>query len=237
GDSFPASLSASFSRFHVSPAMFMVPMIVWPKPLSSRERSSRAGSIRWSNARPCVVQNKNPASPPITAPTTVTANARDLSVTPASVLVLRRWSTARGFHRRGRFGGLVSRGCRHRGFVFVVLLWMRRISCFPVDPVFRKRRQFLIRRFLFLQRFLQKIRSFGMTHRAGPGHQRAVRGHLIMLRPLAASDQAGIHRGFVEVLFHHRFAFIDNARDTVAMFAPHLLVEAPENLLPPSRFF
>jgi hypothetical protein len=40
-----------------------------------------------------------------------------------------------------------------------------------------------------------------------------------VLGALAGGDQAGVHRGLVEVLFHDRLAFFDDSGDAVAVFA------------------
>ena len=50
-----------------------------------------------------------------------------------------------------------------------------------------------------------------------------------MLGALPGGDQTGIHRLVIEVLFHDRFAFLDDAGDAVAMLAAHLLTEALED--------
>ena len=52
-----------------------------------------------------------------------------------------------------------------------------------------------------------------------------------MLGALARGNQAGVHRGLVELLFHDRLAFLDDAGDAVTVLALHLLVEAGKHLL------
>src|SRR5947208_7807048 len=80
GCSPPLSPIASFKSFQPSLA---TPAALWTvarKLLSSREKSSSAGSSWRRRERPCSVKNKYPARPPITAPTTDATTARELSI-------------------------------------------------------------------------------------------------------------------------------------------------------------
>ena len=77
--------------------------------------------------------------------------------------------------------------------------------------------------------------GLGVTHRLRPGDQRAVGRHLVVLGALAGGNQARVHRRVVEVLFHDRLAFFDDAGDAVAVLAADLLVQAREHLLEPLR--
>jgi hypothetical protein len=52
-----------------------------------------------------------------------------------------------------------------------------------------------------------------------------------VLGSLASRNQAGIHSGLVEVLFHHSLALLDDAGDAVTVFASYFLVEGVEHLL------
>ena len=54
-----------------------------------------------------------------------------------------------------------------------------------------------------------------------------------MFSPLSRGNQAGVHRGLIEVFFHDGFAFFDDARDPVAVLAAHLLVQAREDMFQP----
>src|SRR4029079_3820345 len=110
--------------------------------------------------------------------------------------------------------------------LLVVFLRMRRVGGVLVDAAFGERRQLLVRRLLLVQRLLQQLDGIGVPHRLGPGDQRAVGGHLVVLGALAGRDQAGVHRGLVEVLFHDRLTIFYDFQNAVAVFAAHLPVEA-----------
>ena len=90
--------------------------------------------------------------------------------------------------------------------------------------------ELLVGRLLFVEGLLQEVGRFGVTHGPRPRHQRAVGRHLVVLGTLTRRNQAGVHRVSVEVLFHDRLAFFDDARDPVAVLAAHLLIEALEDL-------
>ena len=99
-----------------------------------------------------------------------------------------------------------------------------------IDAAFGEPGQFLVGRLLFVERLLQELCGFGVAHRLRPRDERAVGGHLVVLRSLAGSNQAGVHRGLIEVFCHDRVAFFDDAGDAVAVFAAGLLVESLEHL-------
>ena len=69
-----------------------------------------------------------------------------------------------------------------------------------------------------------------MTHRFGPRDHCPVRADFIVLGALACSDETGIHSEVIEVLFHDRFAFLDDPRDAIAVLASRLLLEVLEYL-------
>jgi hypothetical protein len=50
---------------------------------------------------------------------------------------------------------------------------------------------------------------------------------------LARRNQAGVHRGVIEVFFHDRFAFFDDAGDAIAVLAAYLFAEALKDLFQP----
>ena len=79
------SPSASFNNFQPS---FATPAAFWTvarKLMSSRAKSSSAGSSCRRTLRPWSVKNRYPAIPPMTAPTTVAATARELSIGPPTI--------------------------------------------------------------------------------------------------------------------------------------------------------
>jgi hypothetical protein len=47
-----------------------------------------------------------------------------------------------------------------------------------------------------------------------------------VFRALTGRNQTGVHRGVIEVFFHRRFAFFNDAFDAVAMLTADLFVEA-----------
>src|SRR4029453_7923619 len=57
--------------------------------------------------------------------------------------------------------------------------------------------------------------------------------HLVLLGLLSGGDQASVHGRLVEILLHDRFPFVDDARNTVAVFALDLLVKELEHLFKP----
>jgi hypothetical protein len=50
----------------------------------------------------------------------------------------------------------------------------------------------------------------------GPGFERTVAGHLIMLDRLSRGDETGIEGRAVGIVLHHSLAFLQNAEDCVA---------------------
>ena len=64
-----------------------------------------------------------------------------------------------------------------------------------------------------------------------PGDQRAVRCHLVMLGALPRGDQACVHRRVIEVFFHDRLAFLDDAGNARTVLAARLLIEQLEHAL------
>src|SRR5262249_8656279 len=76
------SPSASFSSFQPSVATPAAFCTVARKLMSSRAKSSSAGSICRRMARPCSVKKRYPAAPPMTAPTRVAVTARELIIGP-----------------------------------------------------------------------------------------------------------------------------------------------------------
>jgi hypothetical protein len=123
---------------------------------------------------------------------------------------------------------------------FLVPVRVRRVSRTLIDAAFGQRRQLLVGRLLFIERLLQERGGLGVTHRLRPRDERAVSGHLVVFRALSRGDQAGVHRGLVELLFHDGHAFVDDPGDPVTALAPHLFVQAPEHLFQtsdlPQRF-
>jgi hypothetical protein len=77
----------------------------------------------------------------------------------------------------------------------------------------------LIRPAALLERLLEQIGRVVVPEDFGPRDERAVGGHLVVLGALASGDEARVHRGVVEVLFHDRLALFDDPGDAVAMLA------------------
>ena len=73
----------------------------------------------------------------------------------------------------------------------------------------------------------------GRLGKSRPGDQRAVGRDLVVLGPLAGGDQARVHRRLIEVLFHNRLAFFDDAGNAFAVLATNLLREPFEDLFQP----
>ena len=119
---------------------------------------------------------------------------------------------------------------RNRRRLFV---GMRGVGGTLVDAAFGESRQLLVSRLLLVERLLQQIGCLGVSHGARPRDQGAVRGHLVVLGPLARGNQACVHRRLIEVLFHDRLAFFNDAGNAVAVFAANSLVEALEDTLQP----
>src|SRR5262249_19265498 len=121
----PGSPTASFNSLQPSPATPAAFCSVTRKLLSPRAMSSSAGSSERRNRRPGSVKKRYPATPPMTAPASVTAIVRELSRTGTSTLealsihvpaeMLRR-----GRRRRGRCRGVGT--CGLAGIANVVLL-------------------------------------------------------------------------------------------------------------------
>ena len=107
---------------------------------------------------------------------------------------------------------------------------VRRVGGLLIDAALGEGRQLLVGGLFLVERLLQQIRGLVVAHRARPGHQRAVCGHLVVLGTLAGGNQARVHRRLVEVLLHDRLAFLDDAGNAVAVLAAHLLLEALEHL-------
>ena len=118
---------------------------------------------------------------------------------------------------------------RAGGRLVGVLVGMCGFGRLLVDAAFGQGREFLVGGLLFVQRRLQQSGRVDVPHRVGPGHQRAIGGHLVVFRALPGSDQARVHRGLVELLVHDRLALFDDPRDPVAVLAAHLLVQHPED--------
>ena len=97
-------------------------------------------------------------------------------------------------------------------------------------PLSASERQLRIRRLFFIERLLEQVGGLAVSHHLGPGDERPVCRHLIVLGALAGSDEAGIHGRLVEVFLEDRLALLDDAGDAVAMLAPDPLVKAREHL-------
>ena len=110
---------------------------------------------------------------------------------------------------------------------------VRRIGCTLIDATRGQVRELLVGRFFFIQGPLQKLGGLGMPHRLRPGDQGPVGRHLVVLGALTCGNQACIHRGVIEVLFHDRLALFDDAGDAVAMLATDFFVQVLEHLLEP----
>ncbi len=145
-------------------------------------------------------------------------------------------------YRFARFGVATAapprlgRGSRLAVFFFlvlVILVGMRRARGLLVDAAFGERAELLVGSLLFVKDFLKKVGRLLVAHTARPGDERAVGGHLVVLRALPRGNQARVHRRLVKVLAHDRLAFFDDPRDAVAMFAARLLFDAFEDLLEP----
>src|SRR4029453_17896131 len=118
-------------------------------------------------------------------------------------------------------------------FFLLLIARMCRLGGRLVDAAFGQRCQLLVRRLFFIECFLEQCRGFRMTHATCPRHKGSVRGHLVVLGSLSGGDQASVHGRLVEILPHDRFPFVDDARNTVAVFALDLLVKELEHLFKP----
>jgi hypothetical protein len=125
----------------------------------------------------------------------VAPGSRHVTVTPVSFSSARsakEYESKYPFEQRSRLLHWLGR-----------FIGMRRVGCALIDATRRQARKLLVGCLFLVQRLLQKLRGLGVARRLCPGDQRSIRGHLVVvLGALPGRDQARIHRGVIEVLFH-----------------------------------
>ena len=84
---------------------------------------------------------------------------------------------------------------------------------------------------LFLPRLAQQLRRIIHPEFLGPGRQRAVSRHLVVLDRLRGGEQAGIEGRGAFVFVHDLLAFVENAHDGIASLAAGRLAEQFKYLL------
>src|SRR6187401_1387502 len=99
-----------------------------------------------------------------------------------------------------------------------------------VDAAFGEFRERPIGRLFLVEHGLEEFNGGVITQGPSPRDQTAVRGDLVVLRALAAGNEARIERGFVEARLDSGATLLDDPGDPVAMLADRLLVDRSEHL-------
>ena len=106
---------------------------------------------------------------------------------------------------------------------------MRQVGGLLVDAAFGQRGQLLVGSLLLVQRLLQQLDRLVVPHRLRPGHERAVRGHLVVLGALRGRNQQRVHGGLVGIFLERALGLFEDAGHAVAVLAARLLAEALEH--------
>lgn len=94
-------------------------------------------------------------------------------------------------------------------------------------------RQLLVSGFFLGECFLEKANDLIMAHGQRPRDDGSISGNFIVLGPLGGGDQRSIHRGFVEILGHDLFAFVEYARDAFTFSFARAFTQGAEDLFEP----
>ena len=118
-----------------------------------------------------------------------------------------------------------------RGCWWLHLRFVRASGRRPINLIFRKRGQLLVRSFFFGQIQLQDLGAIRAAERPGPGDQRPVASHLVMFDRLRGSDKRRVQHLLLRDLAADFISFFEDAVDRGTIDLSRLCAMHLEHLL------